>query len=153
MSRAGQCNPLPTHVVVKYVLLGGPSAGRPPARAPSAPWLIRRRLTVFKCIRGMAPTYISDCITICNEVAIRDTTNSTSTNIVMLPYYQSGYFQKNSFAYRSPFTWNALPSNITKCVTLSCFKIARKADYDYVYSFSHVIVIFVVFMSVLLTFY
>ena len=27
-------------------------------------------LTVFKCIRGMAPTYMSDCITNCNEVAI-----------------------------------------------------------------------------------
>ena len=42
-------------------------------------------LTVFKCIRGMAPTYISDCITICNEVAVRDTRNSTSANLVTLP--------------------------------------------------------------------
>ena len=43
-------------------------------------------LTVFKCIRGMAPTYISDCNTICNEVAVRDTRNSTSANLVTLPY-------------------------------------------------------------------
>ena len=42
-------------------------------------------LTAFKCIRGMAPIYISDCITICNEVVIRDTRNSTSTNLVTLP--------------------------------------------------------------------
>ena len=41
-------------------------------------------LTVFKCIRGIAPTYISDFITICNEVAIRDTRNSTSTNLVRI---------------------------------------------------------------------
>ena len=43
-------------------------------------------LTVFKCIRVMAPTYISDCITICNEVAVRDTRNSTSANLLTLPY-------------------------------------------------------------------
>ena len=42
-------------------------------------------LTVFKCIRVMAPTYISDCITICNEVAVRDTRNSTSANLLTLP--------------------------------------------------------------------
>ena len=82
-------------------------------------------LTVFKCIRGMAPTYISDSITICNEVAIMDTRNSTLTNLVTLPYASLGIF-KNSFAHRGPFIWNALPHNIRKCVTLSCFKIALK---------------------------
>ena len=75
----------------------------------------------------MAPTYISDCITICNEVAIRDTRNSTSTNLVTLPYFSVDIF-KNSFAYRGPFIWNALPNNIRKCVTLFCFKIALKEE-------------------------
>ena len=37
-------------------------------------------LTVFKCIRGMAPTYISDCITIFNGQLINFT------------ICQSGYF-------------------------------------------------------------
>ena len=42
MSCAGQCNPLPTHVVVKNMFCSGGPLGRgPPARAPSAPWLIR----------------------------------------------------------------------------------------------------------------
>ena len=83
-------------------------------------------LTVFKCIHGMAPTYTSDCITICNEVAVRDTRNSTSINLVTLPYATLDIF-KNSFAYKGPFIWNALPDNIRKCVTLSGFKIALKA--------------------------
>ena len=73
----------------------------------------------------MAPTYISDCITICKEVAIRDTRKSTSTNLVTLPYASLDIF-KNSFAYRGPFIWNALPNNIRKCVTLPCFKLALK---------------------------
>ena len=82
-------------------------------------------LTVFKCIRGMASTYISLCVAICNEVAIRDTRNATSTNLVTLPYASLDIF-KNSFAYRGPFTWNALHHNIRNCVALSCFKIALK---------------------------
>ena len=83
-------------------------------------------LTVFKCIRGMAPTYISDCITICNEVAVRDTRTSTSANLLTLPYASLDIF-KNSFAYRGPFIWNDLPHDIRKCATLSCFKTALKA--------------------------
>ena len=30
--------------------------------------------------------YLPDCITICNEVAVRDTRNSTSANLLTLPY-------------------------------------------------------------------
>ena len=56
-------------------------------------------LIVFKCIRGMAPTYISDCITICNDVAIRDTRNSTSTNLVTLPYASLDIFKKEAHSY------------------------------------------------------
>ena len=37
MSRAGQCNPLPTHVVVKYVLLGGPLGRGAPGTCPIGP--------------------------------------------------------------------------------------------------------------------
>ena len=55
-------------------------------------------LTVFKCIRGMASTYNSDCITICKEVTIRDTINSTSTNLVTLPYASLDILN-NSLAY------------------------------------------------------
>ena len=51
-------------------------------------------------IRGMAPTYISDCITICNEVAVRDTRNSTSANLLSLPYASLDIL-KNSFAYEA----------------------------------------------------
>ena len=69
---------------------------------------------------------ISDCITICNEVAVRDTRNSTSANLVTLPY-SSMDILKNSFAYKDPFIWNALPHDIRKCATLSCFKTALKA--------------------------
>ena len=76
------------------------------------------------CIPSMAPTYNSECITICNEVVIRDTRNSTSTNLVTLPYATLVDIFKNPLAYRAPFIWNALPD---KCVTLSGLNIALKA--------------------------
>ena len=30
-------------------------------------------LSMFKCIHGMSPSYLSDCITMYNEIAVRDT--------------------------------------------------------------------------------
>ena len=42
-------------------------------------------LSVFKCIHGMSPFYLSDCITMCSEVATRNTRASTSHNILMVP--------------------------------------------------------------------
>ena len=65
-------------------------------------------------------------ITICNEVAVRDTRNSTSANLLTLPYASLDIF-KNSLAYRGQFIWNDLPHDIRKCATLSCFKTALKA--------------------------
>ena len=43
-------------------------------------------LSVFKCLHEMAPLYLSDCITMNDEVVIRGTRASTSTNILMTPH-------------------------------------------------------------------
>ena len=83
-------------------------------------------LSVFKCLHGMAPLYLSDCITMNDEVVIRDTRASTSTNILMTPHAPLDIF-KNSFSYRGPLTWNALPESIRKCATLNSFKKALRA--------------------------
>ena len=77
-------------------------------------------LSVFKCLHGMAPQYLSDCITMNDEVVIRDTRASTSTNILMMPHAPLEIF-KNSFSHRGPPTWNALPESIKKCATLNIF--------------------------------
>ena len=60
-------------------------------------------LSVFKCLHGMAPMYLSDCITMNDEVVIRDTRASTSTNILMTPHAPLDIF-KNSFSYKGPLT-------------------------------------------------
>ena len=43
-------------------------------------------LSVFKCIHGMSPSYMCDCITMYNEIAVRDTGASTSSNFVIVPH-------------------------------------------------------------------
>ena len=80
-------------------------------------------LSVFKCIHGMLPSYISDCITMYNEIAVRDTRASTSSNLVTAPL---ALFE-NSFAYRGPVIWNALPEHVRKCHNLYTFKKALRA--------------------------
>ena len=57
-------------------------------------------LSMFKCIHEMSPSYLSDCITIYNEIAVRDTRASTFSNLVTVSHAPLALFE-NSFAYRA----------------------------------------------------
>ena len=83
-------------------------------------------LSMFKCIHGMSPSYLSDCITMYNEIAAKDTRASTSSNLVSVPHAPLALFE-NSFAYRGPVIWNALPEHVRKYNTLHTFKKALRA--------------------------
>ena len=48
-------------------------------------------------VHGMSPSYLSDCITMYNEIAVRDTRASTSSNLVTVPHAPLALFE-NSFA-------------------------------------------------------
>ena len=80
-------------------------------------------LPVFTCIHGMSPSYLSDCI----NIAVRDTRASTTSNLVIVPHAHLALFE-NSFAYRGPAIWNALPEHIIrKCNNLHTVKKALRA--------------------------
>ena len=83
-------------------------------------------LSVFKCIHGMSPSYISGCVTNYNEIAVRDTRASTSSNFVIVPHAHVALFE-NVVACRGPAIWNALPEHIRKCNNLHRFKKALRA--------------------------
>ena len=83
-------------------------------------------LSMFKCIHGMSPSYLSDCITMYNEIAVMDTRVSTSSNLVTVPHAPRALFE-NSFAYRGPVIWIALPEHVRKCNNLYTFKKALRA--------------------------
>ena len=67
-------------------------------------------LSVFKCINGLSPSYLSDYITMYIEIAVRDTRACTSSNLVIVSHAPLALFE-NSFAYRGPVIWNALPES------------------------------------------
>ena len=75
-------------------------------------------LSVLKCLYGISPLYLSVCITMGDEVAVRGTRASTSISILMVPYAPLEIL-KNSFSYRGPLTWKALPECIRKCATFN----------------------------------
>ena len=52
-------------------------------------------LSMFKCIHGMSQSYLSDCITMHNEIAVRD---STSSNLVTVHHAHLALFE-NYFAW------------------------------------------------------
>ena len=55
-------------------------------------------LSMFKYIHGMSPSYLSDCITMYNDIAVRDTRASrvsTSSNLVIIvPHVPLVLFEK-----------------------------------------------------------
>ena len=76
-------------------------------------------------IHGMSPSYLSDCITMYNEIAVMGTRASTSSYLVSVPRAPLALFE-NSFAYRGPVIWNALPEHVRKYNTLHTFKKALR---------------------------
>ena len=78
-------------------------------------------LSMFNSIHGMSPSYLSDCITIYNEIAVRNTRASTSSNLVTVPHAPLALYE-NYFGYRGPDIWNALPEHVRKCNNLYTFK-------------------------------
>ena len=74
----------------------------------------------------MPPSYLSDCITMCTEISVRDTRASTSSNLVIVLHAPLALFE-NTFAYRGPVILNALPEHIRKCNNLHTFKKALRA--------------------------
>ena len=75
-------------------------------------------LSVFKCLHGMAPLYLPNCITMNDEVVIRDTRASTSTNILMTPIAP--------LEICKALSRGTLPESIRKCATLNSFKKALR---------------------------
>ena len=67
-------------------------------------------LSMFKCIHGLAPTYISDTITMCNEIAIRTTRSSASPYLVVVPFAHINILQ-DVFSHTGPAIWNAPPND------------------------------------------
>ena len=77
-------------------------------------------ILVFKCLNGLAPSYLSDLLTARSTVHSRST-RQTSANLLHIPFARTNYFQR-SFQIYGPKIWNTLPSHVREANTIQEFK-------------------------------
>ena len=81
-------------------------------------------ILTFKCVNGLAPTYL--CSRFVTRATVHDR-NTRNENKLDISGYKSDARQR-SFLYRSVTMWNSLPTAITDCNNLAMFKRKLK-DY------------------------
>ena len=92
-------------------------------------WLpIRQRIhfkiavLVFKCIKGLAPTYLSDLLQPKQSREGLRSSNTPASPIFVIPFNKNKTFLDRSFAFSGPFIWNNLPHHVRHSDTLGIFK-------------------------------
>ena len=77
---------------------------------------------MYQCVRGDAPKYLSDMLTMTHGHHLRTSTFNK------LPISRSNIAQVHNGSFKSvgPRMWNILPNDITSCNTMEAFK--RKLD-------------------------
>ena len=81
-------------------------------------------LLTFKCIHGMAPSYLSDLL-IQKPTSYR-TRSSVGTMLVVPKVSNRSTFGERRFSVQSPMLWNKLPMKIRQCTTVDSFKSQLK---------------------------
>ena len=89
--------------------------------------LYKISLTVFKCLHGIAPSYLKDLIMVSQPYCGLRTTNRI--NRLEPPSPPKYNKMTNAFKYCAPTVWNDLPSSIRFILTLASFKSSLKAHY------------------------
>ena len=89
-------------------------------------------ILTFKCVNGLAPTYL--CSRFVTRATVHDR-NTRNENKLDISGYKSDARQR-SFLYRSVTMWNSLPTAITDCNNLAMFK-RKLTDYLFRLYFSN----------------
>ena len=84
----------------------------------SATLALNDAVLTFKCVRGLAPKYLSSRFNTRASVHGRNTRNKNKLDI---PAFHTAAGQR-SFLYRAVKCWNTLPDEITECKSLHSFE-------------------------------
>ena len=84
-------------------------------------------ILTFKCLRGLAPNYLSSRFNTRASVHGRNTRNK---NMLDIPAFNTAAGQR-SFTYRAVKCWNMLPEEINKCESLHSFKSKAKSHFSH----------------------
>ena len=87
--------------------------------------LYRDIILTFKCINGLAPSYLCDKFEKRNEIHDRDTRNNKKLQI---PQYRTTCGQR-TFKYRATKIWNALDEQLKSINSINLFKSKLKLEF------------------------
>jgi len=76
----------------------------------------------FRCLRGLAPTYLSDSLRHVADLPNRQRLRSASSADLAVPKTRLQTVSDRAFCVAPAKTWNSLPSEMTSSATLSTFK-------------------------------
>ncbi len=80
-------------------------------------------VTTYKCLHSIAPSYLSNTISLHKSTRITRQSNSTQLHV---PIPKRVHFGERSFSYASPKLFNALPLSIRNSITLANFQASLK---------------------------
>ena len=79
-------------------------------------------LLVYKCVNGIAPSYLCNVLTPVSSVQTRESSNENLLYICTYHTSTACDLFKQSFEYRAPALWNFLPSHPSKAASVNDFK-------------------------------
>ena len=85
---------------------------------------IRDAVQMYKCMNGLAPSYLSELF--CKRSSVHSY-NTRNSDHLQIPLCRTALAQK-SFSYRGACTWNSLPDEVRNCKSVSSFKRKLKLN-------------------------
>jgi len=84
-------------------------------------------VTVYKCLHGHAPDYLSELCTPVAQVAERQHLCSASRHLLVVPGFQLDTYGHCTFAVAGPTTWNLFQNNLREPdMQIDCFRRTLK---------------------------
>jgi len=74
--------------------------------------IYKLRVTVYKCLHGQAPDYLSELCTPVAQVAERQHLRSVSRQLLVVPQFRLDTYGRRTFAVAGPTTWNLFQNNL-----------------------------------------
>ena len=83
---------------------------------------------VYRCLHGLAPSYLADEFMRVSEIESRRNLRSASTANLVVPRFQRKTLGGRAFPMAVAQTWNSLPSHVPSSSSLASFKCNLKTE-------------------------
>ena len=83
---------------------------------------------VYRCLHGLAPSYLADEFTRVSEIVSRRNLRSASTAILVVPRFQRKTLGGRAFPVAAAQAWNSLPSHVTSSSSFASYKRNLKTE-------------------------